>query len=276
MSELPPFVPKEFETATGNFGQDLADSVKNHDVMVAEARASKEAAYQQDSDIIAQTAVELENQEFSARGMDVLKIEYMRIELVKALNTALDHITESPEGRQIHDAIYEYSTGGSAHQDISTKTMAAHIRGHIIPGISTATDVISAFWRMIQDHIPQGEDFFAIANAPESMSTLVKMTRAWHLGELRDKNGELGATFDDYGGGGPFNPNMTSKFFTFTDEGVGLSDEGQEFFQSGDDAQKVMCPAGHGGRAVVDGKEQRFIPVKRIAKVFLQKAQDTL
>jgi len=276
MSELPPFVPVEGKNATGNFAQDLAETIGNHDKMVVEARQSKEAAYQQDSNLIAQTAVELESQEFSVKGMDVLKIQSMRVELMKALNSTLAKVISSSDSREVHDTIYRYTSGGTAHPGIDEKTMAATIRGHIIPGISTATDVIFAFWRMIQSHMPEGGDFFTIASAPDSMSTLVKMTRAWHLGELRSKNQELGASFDDYGGGGPYNSNMTSRFLDISSQGGKLSEEGELFLQAGDDDKKVMCPAGHGGSAVVDGQEQRFIPVKRIAQVFLRKAQDTL
>lgn len=278
MGELPPFVPREFNSATGNFAQDLAETIGNHDTMAAERLEAKRQAYAAETDIIAQAAVELADQEFSHKGMDTLDVTNMRVELLRAAKAAVKAKLAEPAGREMFDKIYLHNTQGEARQDLSEAAMTSLIMGNITVGIIVAMDVITSYWETIKRDMPEDGDFFAIAGSKKSMNTLVQMTLAWHLDELRARNEGLGSTFDDYTGGGPSNDVMPHEYFVVDHEGIALSESGQEYFTV-DPAladTKVGCPAGFAGTAENNGKTEHLIPVKRIAEVFLQKAQDTL
>ena len=112
-------------------------------------------------------------------------------------------------------------------------------------GAGTGATVMSAYFDLIVSNYGE-ENLYRVATHPLSLVVLSRMTRAWHLGELRGKMGRLGAYPDTFGGTGEAPASRLIEYVDISaDDHISINDAGKELLESSDPSSRAVCPAGH-------------------------------
>lgn len=283
MGESASYNPYEQHETFGNPAQDLSHaaemSLRHRNIDATPdnvAYETKRIAYDHMAKLLAKGAQEVEMLA-ELRSVDIFSLDSMQRLLQEMVYFAISepgnddlvlNAAVSYELREDADVINLNNEAGGYITDAFKNTLGDHgledanqIQAILALGAATAGRVMSAYWRMISEHLPEGADFYEVARSDASLKTLVLITRSWHLSEVDDGIRSLGIaprSRDDQV--------MDHNLFDITVEGASIKSSAKPLFRSSYPDERVSCPAGR----VVDlanehGEVERVMPIKEIA-----------